>query len=261
MKKKVNKKLIIVVSLVLIIGGLMNVCAHADVSFKQLFAKELAAVVGPIISNQLGLADLSGGELSLGSAYSEAQNDMATSTQDLSDHGGLSIFDRLRFGDEPATDSNSVTYKYLFKDFASASSTVFDVKNEEGQTVYVQRIGLKLEGLATTTSQLFVGTTTDGYVNLTTQLAVTDPDGAITTLMDNVLVTDLSVVDATNTMLWSESFVANDSGYGTAIKGIPVLAGQHITGFASSTDADRDGAEITTGDFDGEVFIEYLIEK
>lgn len=198
---------------------------------------------------------------SLGGTYAETQDDMATSTTPYGEVNSISIFDRFRKGDDPNVDQNSWTEKYLFSDFVDNTTTPVLIQNQEGRTIYIQRAGIELTGVPTSTLQMFLGTSTPVGVptDSATQCAITDPDTSITALMDNILVTDGTLLDATSTIFWSEAYVADDHGYGTNIKTIPVKAGEYLMLYASTTDADCDLGELTTGteEFDGKIYLEY----
>ncbi|MFZ5559371.1 MAG: hypothetical protein ACOZAL_01090 [Patescibacteria group bacterium] len=220
--------------------------------------------------NNPPLGNIADEDLSLGSgAYTEDQDDMATSTLDLADMGGLSIFDRLRFGDEPATDNNSVTYKYAYKDFTDATATLFAIQVQESDgastnpNVFIDEIMLQLDGMPTTTIQMFVGTSSSQYVNYTNTIVGTgNIAGGPIGLMDNVLVTDGGLYDATNTVFssYDSTFAPPNLGYGTDERAIPITPGAWIVGVASTTDGDA--GDFYTGDlFDGKVFIRYKIVK
>lgn len=197
----------------------------------------------------------------LGGIFTDNQNDTATTTIDYTTLGNLSIHSNFRQGDDPNIDNNSWTRDYLFKDFTDNTTTPILIENKQGQPIYLQKVGIELTGLPTSTLQMFLGTSTAAGVqgDSATQCAITDPDDRLAALMDNILVTDGGTLDATSTIFWSDSYAADDHGYGTNIKGIPVNPGEYIMLYASTTDADCDLGELTTGSeyFDGKIFIEY----
>ena len=197
----------------------------------------------------------------LGSTYTESQNDIATSTTEYGEVDNISIFNGLRQGDDQNVDANSWVREFLFKDFTDATTTPISISNDQGEVIYVQRVGIKLTGMPTSTTQMFLGTSTEDGLqdDNATQCAVTDPDDRLVALMDNILITDGSTVDATSTIFWSETYPANDTGYGTSIYGVQVNPDERIILYASTTDADCDGAELVSSDaaFDGKIFIEY----
>lgn len=300
MNTKISNKSLLIISIALVvIIGLVGV-AKADVSFKEMLAEKISLILGDKLSESLGLneivlgggtrfenglstdstepnaGEIRGTTLTITSGNAETQTDMATSTASLSELGGISIYDRLRFGDDPDTDSNSITYKWVMKDFTAATSTLFAIKLEEsdgsnpGARIYLDDIALKLTGLATTTIQMFVGTSTSQYVNNDSLSAVTNIAASnFCSLMDDVLITDTGVFDATGTVLWAQTDAAGayagcDVGFGTDFRNIPIIPGTYIVGNATSTNEASQSVEeiFTSGDlFDGTVYIRYKVVK
>ncbi len=252
-----NKSLYIFTAIVLLVGvfGLTK----ASTSFVELFAKfagEKYADKLPVPTDFFETNDFEIGTI-------------ATSTVDWSNQPNISIDGSykgagLRF-DKGSRTKDGISYGYENGDFLTSSSTIFSIGNTSGKNIYVTNGFIKTSGLATSTTQLFIGTSTDGYINLATYGAIINPTDSITSIMDNVLITDVSLLDATNTVFSLLDFPGSDTGKGNY--GIIVNPGEFIVGFASTTDADNDGAEIagadtsvaTTSYFDGSYWLEYII--
>lgn len=199
-------------------------------------------------------------------APSEDQTDLATSSTDTTQLGGVTIQDRLRFGDNETEDINSVTQKFLFLDFSDATSTIFSIKNEEGQTIYIDRMGFEFSSMATNTVAIFVGTTSAGVIPTddATQRAITNPANTLTALVDNFLITDGTALDATGTIVWlpdnEGDYKPTSRGFGQDMRNIPILAGEFITAYASST-LNNDVITLTKNLFAGKVYIQYRFLK
>jgi hypothetical protein len=215
-------------------------------------------------------ADL--GKISLGAGtYTENQDDIATSTTDAVGVNNLSIWDRVRYGDDVLSNKNSVTEKFLFKSFTAASTTLFAIQNNEGQPIYIQDIGLKFTGIPSSTMQFFVGTSTSEYVNRTLVEGVTDiSSSGLCALMDDVLMTDGGTLDATNTVLWATedeagTFAGCANGFSADFRQVPIAPGAWIVGMASTTEyasGVTDGTKLGAGDYlDGKVYIKYRFMK
>ena len=254
---KRNKFLYAVVAIVLLVGVFEIV--KAAPSFIELFAK----YAGERYADKLPVPSdfLETNEFEIGA--------IATSTVDWSNQPNISIDGSykgagLRF-DMGSRTKDGINYGYDNGDFTTSSSTIFSIENTSGKSVYITNGFLKVSGLATSTTQLFVGTSTDGYINHSTVYgAVKDPTDSITSIMDNVLITDGSVLDATSTVFSLLDFPGSDTGKGNY--GVIINPGEFIVGYASTTDADNDGAEIagadtsatTTSYFDGSYWLEYI---
>lgn len=253
---KRNKFLYAVVAIVLLVGvfGIVK----AAPSFIELFAK----YAGERYADKLPVPSdfLETNEFEIGA--------IATSTVDWSNQPNISIDGSykgagLRF-DMGSRTKDGISYGYDNGDFTTSSSTIFYIENTSGKIIYVTNGFLKTTGLATSTTQLFVGTSTDRYINHNTYGAVADPSDSITSIMNNVLITDASSLDATNTVFSLLDFPGSDTGKGNY--GVIVNPGEFIVGYASTTDADNDGAEIagadttasTTSYFDGSYWLEYI---
>ena len=274
--EKISSKNLVAISLVaLVLMVAVGVTSTVKAQVSSVSKENLVMRALNFLLDSEGAAEVEDNSFGLsfgGANFNEPQNDIATSTLDLQAEGSISIHDRLRFGDDPLVNNNSVTKKFLFKDFADATTTIFAIENQEGKNIYVQRIGLELTGLATTTMQFFVGTSSVDHVTPddATIAAIANPGAGnaadyLTGLMDDVLVTDLSALDATGTILLSDvvEYAPVDLGHGTRIEGVPVSPGSFILGYASTTDPDgaqtNYGISGTDNLFDGKVYIEYLI--
>jgi len=196
-------------------------------------------------------------------AFAENQDDIATSTTPFRHTSSVSVNDGFRLGDDPVINRNSVTEKFLFKDFADATTTLLAIQNKEGKNIYFNWLAFEFSGMPTTTAQLFVGTTTAGLVPTddSTQRDITNPDNTLTALADNILITDLSVLDATSTVIWigceDADYKPAQKGYGQDLCNTPVKPGEYVTVYASST-PDDNGDIVNGGNlFAGKMFGKY----
>ena len=217
--------------------------------------EEVEVVVGPAME-------------AFGAAFTESQNDIATSTTPFNGRGSISLWDALRYGDDPLINKNSLTEKFLFQSCNDATSTLIAIENREGKTIYPTQWGIELTGLSTTTIQMFVGTSSSAIIEDDRVIGVPDVTDQTVALGDDILVTDGSLQDATSTefitnVLWSDSSVYNpkDAGYGTNLGNVPVHAGEFIGVKASTTKADGTMDQFETDEFDCNFFLRYNIFK
>jgi len=284
-KKKMTKKsshsfAIFLISLAVVSFGYMAVATEGFGLFERQVTFEQAENV--IINFPPGQAEAlqAKADFSLGGgAFVEGQEDIATSTTDFQNLGNVNIFSDLRFGDDPVIGRDGVTYGFLIKSFVDATTTE-SFENTSGRTVYVASIGLRFDGMPTTTVQYFVGTTSDGFFRGIDEGGTRQetPDNTITAIFDNINIADGGIYDATNTTIWLETngeWYPPVKGFGIWRHGdplgtvwattsnplaVPILPGEFLTVHASSTvdDDTNQGAIMGSGNlFDTSIFVSY----
>ena len=265
MLKKFLKKHLVVTTAVALVLSVGAVTVFATNGF-GLFDGQISIdnVENLTVNNPTPTTDVVAGsseDTLFGGSYSEVQNDIATSTTKAIEVNNLSIYDRLRFGDNPTINQNAVTYKYLFSNFADATTTPFAVQNKEGKNIFLVDWGIELTGMATNTMQMFLGTTSNGMVpaDNATQRAISNPDNTLTSLSDNILITDGGIYDATSTVIFFTPTYnpAVTHGYGAYMGATPVKPGQYINLYASSTSDVNSDIAGSANLFDGKIWLLY----
>lgn len=218
------------------------------------------------------------GDFSLGGtgAFTENQDDIATSTTPIRHTSSISVHDKFRWGDDPVIDVSSETITWVSVDFNVSSSTLFAIQVTESSAgatpttdarIYIEEMQLVMTGMATRTIQMFVGTSSTQFENIgevTGDLFKDITASSKCSLMDDVLITADGLLDATGTVFFSSgTYVPCDTGYQSAtpdIRNIPIMAGEWIVGLATSSTNRASG--FTSQDLlNGKVQIKYRVVK
>ncbi len=211
-------------------------------------------------------------DIELGGAFTEQSSTTATSTTDVQQVFGISVFDTFRWGDNPIIDARSETTHYVQKSFTTASSTWFKIQiqestgDEENARAYIEGLSIKFTGMPTNTIQMFLGTSSNEFLNLDTLTGLGNVAAAsVCSLIDDLTITDGGVLDATNTVVFAPStdYEPCTVGYGTDIRNVPLIPGEWLVGVATGTTGN--GAFFDNGSdgnrLDGWVYIKYRIVK
>ena len=198
----------------------------------------------------------------------------------------INVTNCIRYGDEVTVNVDGMQYCYREIDFTDATITPVAFRNPYGETMWLERVGLKLTQVPTTTVSMAVTTSTVGSIasdNLTT---LDDGIAATARLMRPFgALRDVSSVvsTATNTIYWlrptslSSTSTPADGGsmgifrtvYAGTLEGtdmrafpIPIAPDVFINVFATSTKADNNVTITGTGNiFNGKLILLFSFTK
>src|SRR3990167_2869235 len=115
------------------------------------------------------------------------------------------------FGDSELLFSNtvgqtslggSVKKGWAHKDCTSATSTIFSFQNTTGGTVYVTDTRIKITGTATATTELFIGTSTEAFVNEDLYSTISNPTAReVGAIMHRAILTANTAPNVTSTII------------------------------------------------------------
>ncbi len=155
-------------------------------------------------------------------------------------------------------------------DSQTGTSTVFAIQNTTGQRIYFDRTRSVIvqRGLATTTYNFYMGTSTTAFVNFNTvtddvSTGITIPVNGLGAITGETNIADGGIYDATSTAIWLDNHLPMLHTDQTSTSSIPIEPGEWITAFASSTGisvADTTDEPFRLGGlYDADLYLYYYI--